>query len=102
MPRAPRGRSRSWCALGLQTKFILCVALILVAVMTSGGVWFYQHQEAEFYDRVGRDMELTQAFLDSARAYAHDLEPPGEAKCPTVTLRGVLDRLAAARPQFRF
>ena len=99
--------------MGLQTKFIFCVALILVAVMTSGGVWFYRHQEADFFDRVGRDMELTQAFLDGARAYTRDvLRPrlqevaPGrfipEAESGTMVARGVFERFAARHPDFRF
>src|SRR4051812_25117521 len=112
MPRAPRGRSRSWCALGLQTKFILCVALILVAVMTTGGVYFYQHQEADFFDRVSRDMELTQSFVDSTRSYVRDVARPAvagatdhcvpEATSANRVSSGIFERFAARHPGFQY
>ena len=99
--------------MGLQTKFIFCVALILVAVMTSGGFWFYRHQEAEFFDRVGRDMDLTQAFIESTRSYVRDVLRPKvqeaaperfvpEAQSGTMVARGVFDRFVERHPNFRF
>jgi PAS domain S-box-containing protein len=98
--------------LGLQTKFILCVALILVAVMTTGGVYFYQHQEAEFFDRVSRDMELTASFVESTRSYVRDVARPGvaaatdryvpEAQSPNHVSKGIFDRFAATHPGFRY
>src|SRR5436190_531378 len=80
--------------------------------MTSGGVWFYHHQEAEFFDRVTREMELTQSFVESTRSYVGDVMRPKvraatdhfvpEAESATVVARGVFDRFAARHGDFRF
>lgn len=98
--------------MGLQTKFILCVALILVAAMAGGGVWFYQHQEAEFFDRLNRDMELVQSFVESTRAYARDVLRPSvakatsqfvpEAQSSTIVARGIFEQFSTSEPGYRF
>src|SRR5829696_8496386 len=63
--------------------------------MTSGGVWFYHHQEAEFFERVGGDV-----LRPKVRSATDHFIP--EAESATIVARGVFDRFTARHQDFRF